>query len=154
MESIISLYISRICKVIKQKIIKIQKYGEVKNVLYGDLIAIINNHFKLASEGGFYIFDREAVALTGLADAYEHMLDKTGMEALLAKPIEEIRSTFEEISDYQKETFATCVVNALVQGLEISTVKINLIEEITGSPIMTRVDDRLNFEKKVAESEA
>ena len=82
------------------------------------------------------------------------MLDKTGMEALLAKPIEEIRSTFEEISDYQQETFATCVVNALVQGLEISTVKINLIEEITGSPIMTRVDDRLNFEKKVAESEA
>ena len=135
------------------KVIHIDKYGDVKNILYGDLINIINNHYRLASQGGFYIFDEQAVEVTGLGDSYSHILNDAGINALLDKSADELEKILNELTDYQKETVATCIVDKICEGKDVGALLLNVIDKCCNTHIMDRVHDRLYFEDEIRELE-
>lgn len=135
------------------KIISINKYGEIKNIMYGDLVNIINNHYELASDGGFYIFDDEAVRISGLQEYYKKILDKNGLEELLKKSQSEIKEVLDFMSDVQKKALVNNIIINIYNGKDISTSIIDIIDKSCEVNIMEKVQEMKNFDEEVSNLE-
>jgi hypothetical protein len=135
------------------KMFRFPQFGSVMNIMYGDLVEIVRNHFELATCGGFYIFDERAVNLAGLKEFYGKILSKDSIDVLLDMTSDEIRQLLQPISDFQKNAIADEVVKQIANGRDVGTSKIEIIKEVCNRDIMLAVNEMKNFEKEVAESE-
>ena len=57
------------------RMLTFSKFGEIKSVLYHDLVDFVNNERKFAEAGYFYILDKAAVYHLGLSSDYKKLVD-------------------------------------------------------------------------------
>ena len=81
--------------------INFDKYGDIKPVLYSELMNIVNNNRRFAEEGAFYIMDDASVKYLGLSRYYDNILSYDEIESLESYSDDKLRTIITKISDFQ-----------------------------------------------------
>lgn len=122
-------------------LVKFDKYGETKNVLYHTLVDIVNSNTKLAEKGAFFINDKDAVYYLGLHDAYQNIYDKTTFDNLLSYSVEEIKEIVNNMTEFQKKNVLQLILIKYANDGEADLNKVEVISKILN----------FNFSKAVGE---
>jgi hypothetical protein len=125
-----------------KKVHTFNKFGDVKRIVYSELVEILHNQFHFAEDGLFYIFDRRVIEFHGLVDAYEKILDKDTLVNILDKSRDEVVSLFKNASLAQKETIQSLLVDKLLkEDAEVDYGKIDAINRHSTKNILTAVEE-------------
>ena len=93
--------------------INFDKYGDIKPVLYSELMNIVNNNRRFAEEGAFYIMDDASVKYLGLSRYYDNILSYDEIESLESYSDDELRTIITKISDFQKDVVSLVFANRI-----------------------------------------
>ena len=132
----------------KGKIFTFQKFGEVKRILYNDLVKILEVHPRFANEGLFIIMNSKVVRRHGLDESYDNILTKENIEKILSGNQSDAVNLFKIANPKQKEMIATIIIDRMVGGLEMD---LNLVDRLSRE-MDYRITDRVNEIKEMQES--
>jgi hypothetical protein len=132
----------------KGKIFTFQKFGEVKRILYNDLVKILEVHPHFANEGLFIIMNSKVVRRHGLDESYDNILTKENIEKILSGNQSDAVNLFKIANPKQKEMIATIIIDRMVGGLEMD---LNLVDRLSRE-MDYRITDRVNEIKEMQES--
>lgn len=123
------------------KILHFSKFGEIKSVLYHDLVDYVNNERRFAEEGYFYILDKNAVYALGLSSEYKHIMDANILNNIMKYTESQVHSIVEVMTDAQKETLASLIAQKLYNNVNIDMNKLAVIEKVSGIDIHKKVNE-------------
>ena len=109
--------------------INFDKYGDIKPVLYSELMNIVNNNRRFAEEGAFYIMDDASVKYLGLSRYYDNILSYDEIESLESYSDDEIRTIVAKISDFQKDVVSLVFANRIYNDEQVDRNKIEVISK-------------------------
>ena len=78
------------------------RFGEIKRILYKDLVDILDTNQRFAEAGYFYILNPEVVRQHGLDDVYEKILTKNKIEEILSMKSVDVAELYSSANDSQK----------------------------------------------------
>ena len=109
--------------------INFDKYGDIKPVLYSELMNIVNNNRRFAEEGAFYIMDDASVKYLGLSRYYDNILSYDEIESLESYSDDELRTIVPKISDFQKDVVSLVFANRIYNDEQVDRNKIEVISK-------------------------
>ena len=109
--------------------INFDKYGDIKPVLYSELMNIVNNNRRFAEEGAFYIMDDASVKYLGLSRYYDNILSYDEIESLESYSDDELRAIVPKISDFQKDVVSLVFANRIYNDEQVDRNKIEVISK-------------------------
>ena len=109
--------------------INFDKYGDIKPVLYSELMNIVNNNRRFAEEGAFYIMDDASVKYLGLSRYYDNILSYDEIESLESYSDDELINIVTKISDFQKDVVSLVFANRIYNDEEVDRNKIEVISK-------------------------
>lgn len=109
--------------------INFDKYGDIKPVLYSELMNIVNNNRRFAEEGAFYIMDDASVKYLGLSRYYDNILSYDEIESLESYSDDELRTIITKISDFQKDVVSLVFANRIYNDEQVDRNKIEVISK-------------------------
>ena len=109
--------------------INFDKYGDIKPVLYSELMNIVNNNRRFAEEGAFYIMDDASVKYLGLSRYYDNILSYDEIESLESYSDDELRTIVTKISDFQKDVISLVFANRIYNDEQVDRNKIEVISK-------------------------
>lgn len=109
--------------------INFDKYGDIKPVLYSELMNIVNNNRRFAEEGAFYIMDDASVKYLGLSRYYDNILSYDEIESLESYSDDELRTIVTKISDFQKDVVSLVFANRIYNDEQVDRNKIEVISK-------------------------
>ena len=109
--------------------INFDKYGDIKPVLYSELMNIVNNNRRFAEEGAFYIMDDASVKYLGLSRYYDNILSYDEIESLESYSDDELRNIVTKISDFQKDVVSLVFANRIYNDEQVDRNKIEVISK-------------------------
>lgn len=118
--------------------INFDKYGDIKPVLYSELMNIVNNNRLFAEEGAFYIMDDASVKYLGLSRYYDNILSYDEIESLESYPDDELRTIVPKISDFQKDVVSLVFANRIYNDEQVDRNKVEVISKACGIDIAKR----------------
>ena len=95
------------------KAFKFKEFGEVKRILYGDLVEILETNPTFAEAGLFFIMDERVVRRHGLDDTYSHILDKSRIEQIFAGNNTDALNLYKQSNPKQQEVIRDMLVDKL-----------------------------------------
>lgn len=124
------------------------KFGEIKSVLYHDLVDYVNNERKFAEEGYFYILDKAAVYHLGLTNEYNHLVDGDIVNHMMDYSGSELESIVSVMTDAQKDSIANLFADKLYHGKELDLNKIAIISKHLPVSIEQMVQEKKDFDER------
>lgn len=109
--------------------INFDKYGDIKPVLYSELMNIVNNNRLFAEEGAFYIMDDASVKYLGLSRYYDNILSYDEIESLESYSDDELRTIVPKISDFQKDVVSLVFANRIYNDEQVDRNKVEVISK-------------------------
>lgn len=109
--------------------INFDKYGDIKPVLYSELMNIVNNNRLFAEEGAFYIMDDASVKYLGLSRYYDNILSYDEIESLELYSDDELRTIVPKISDFQKDVVSLVFANRIYNDEQVDRNKVEVISK-------------------------
>lgn len=109
--------------------INFDKYGDIKPVLYSELMNIVNNNRSFAEEGAFYIMDDASVKYLGLSRYYDSILSYDEIESLESYSDEELRAIIPKISDFQKDVISLVFASKIYNDKPVDRNKVEIISK-------------------------
>ena len=109
--------------------INFDKYGDIKPVLYSELMNIVNNNRLFAEEGAFYIMDDASVKYLGLSRYYDNILSYDEIESLESYSDDELRTIIPKISDFQKDVVSLVFANRIYNDEQVDRNKVEVISK-------------------------
>ena len=109
--------------------INFDKYGDIKPVLYSELMNIVNNNRLFAEEGAFYIMDDASVKYLGLSRYYDNILSYDEIESLESYSDDELRTIVPRISDFQKDVVSLVFANRIYNDEQVDRNKVEVISK-------------------------
>jgi len=111
------------------KIFTFRNWGEVKRILYGDLVLLMENHPNFLKQGKYYIMNKEVIRLHGLEDDYLRILDKNQMEKILLGDNQtDAVTVFSSASETQQDVMCDIMIQRIVSG---TPVDLNLADRLS-----------------------
>lgn len=95
------------------KTFKFKVFGEVKRILYGDLVEVLETNPTFAEAGLFFIMDNKVVARHGLDDTYAKILDKSKIEQIFDGNSTDALNLYKQSNPKQQETIRDMLVDRL-----------------------------------------
>jgi hypothetical protein len=65
------------------RLFQFEKFGEIKRIMYDDLVKVIYNHSNFMKSGRFFIMNRDVIRTHGYEEDYENILSKEKIEMIL-----------------------------------------------------------------------
>lgn len=132
---------------------KFTHFGEVKKILYKDLLDIIEVNRSFAESGYFYILNKEVVRQNGLEEAYSKILTKEKIDEILSTNSDECVTLYESTTPEQQEV----LVRLLIDKIHANPGSINLnivdrISRIAQVDIVKKAQDEKDLLKVLEES--
>lgn len=127
------------------KTLKFGKFGEVKSVLYHDLVDYVNNERKFAEEGYFYILDKAAVYYLGLSSEYKKLVNPDFVKNIMNYSESEIHDIASTMTNAQRDNLIEVLSNRMYAGEMMDMNKIEIINKITGVNIQNKVEEMKKF---------
>lgn len=106
------------------------KFGQVRGILYEQLISIVNNNESFANEGIFYIMNPKVVKVLGLEEQYKKILDKKTIENVLDLGEDEIVKFFKGTTKSIQETIVSILKNKIINQEYVDYNKVNIISKL------------------------
>ena len=126
------------------KIKKFRTFGEVKRILYSELVDIMEAHPNFVNAGYIYIMDKDVIRKHGLNDVYENILDKDKMEKILdTKDTEDCITLYKEANKKQQEIIIRLLISKMKEDPD--SVNLNFIDKVS------KMSD-INIQEKVSDS--
>jgi hypothetical protein len=110
------------------KVKRFESFGQVKRVLYRDLVGIIDSNTKFTEAGYFYILDPDVIRQHGLDDIYANILTKEKMEEILNTNGDNASKLFETANFRQKEIIIELIIGKLLEDPD--AVDLNIVDRI------------------------
>jgi hypothetical protein len=110
------------------KIKRFESFGQVKRVLYRDLVGIIDSNTKFTEAGYFYILDPDVIRQHGLDDIYANILTKDKMEEILDTDGDNASKLFETANSRQKEIIIELIIGKLLENPD--SIDLNVVDRI------------------------
>lgn len=104
-------------------------FGEIKKILYKDLVEIIDSNRAFMESGFFYILDKRVIKSHGLDEIYDKILTKDKMEEILTSNPESGLSLFKTANPEQQKIIIGMLVEKVVS--EPKSVDMNLVDLIS-----------------------
>jgi len=130
------------------------KFGEVKNILYRDLVDIMDAHTNFLEAGYFYILNEDVIRQHGLNDLYDTILTKEKIEQIIQTEDENAISLYKNANPHQKEIIINLLVDKVFENLD--SVNLNIVDKISrdsGVDILEKAEDRKRMLKIRQEEE-
>lgn len=134
------------------RILTFSKFGEVKSVLYHDLVDYVNNERRFAEAGYFYILDKASVYHLGLTSEYEHLVDGDIVNHLMDYSVDELDSIVSIMTDVQKQSIADLFSDKLYHGNVMDLNKISIISKYLPVSIEQMVQEKKDFDERAKKS--
>jgi hypothetical protein len=132
---------------------KFTKFGEVKNILYKDLVDIIEVHSNFMEAGYFYILDPRVIRQHGLDETYSKILTKEKIEEILFNTNSEYCVDLYNSANPEQQKI---IVQLLVNQLKNETSTVNLytvdrISRLSKIDITKKAEEEKLLQKELAE---
>lgn len=121
---------------------KFSRFGEVKRILYKDLVDIIETNPNFLTAGFYYILDPRVIRLHGLDDAYSKILTKEKIEDILSANSEEGLSLYNSANPEQQKVIIGLLIEKMIA--DPKSVDLNVVDSIariSGIKISERVEN-------------
>ena len=106
--------------------INFTRFGEVKQVVYSDLIRIMENHPTFVRDGRFYIMDSRVVRKHGLDEEYSKLLTKETIDLILEGDKQKSVKLYESAGEKQREIINERVVLKIMN--DSASVDLNVVD--------------------------
>jgi len=123
------------------KLYTFTKFGEVKRIIYRDLIDIIENHANFMNDGLFLIMNRDVIRRHGLDDLYSKLLTKEKIEQILEGNQSDAVNMFRSTNPKQQEMICNMIISEMIDGREMDLNFIDRLSRIMGYNIIEKVGD-------------
>lgn len=110
-------------------VISFSKYGDIKPVLYSELMSIVNSNRSFAETGAFYIIDDASVYYLGLSRFYNDILSYEQIDSLDSWSDDMIRDIIPKIPDRQKEVISLLLATKMFNDERVDRNKVDLISK-------------------------
>jgi hypothetical protein len=122
------------------------KFGQTKDIMYGELREVIHNQESFVKNGKFYILNKDVVKNHDLIEDYKKILTKSMIENIMNFDIKEIQEFFKGACKSQQETIVSIIIGKLKSGEDIDMNKLNVINKLCGKNLQdiahpTIIDD-------------
>jgi hypothetical protein len=134
------------------RLVKFTRFGEVKKILYKDLVDILENNSSFLEAGYFYILHPALIRHHGLGEVYSKILTKEKIEEVLGANSNESLSLYESANPKQQEVIIQSLIDRVVESPD--TVNLNMIDKISRVSkvdIIKRAEDARQLNEIVAE---
>jgi hypothetical protein len=114
------------------KTYKFERFGQVKRIIYSDLVDIFETHPAFLEAGYFYVLSPKVLRHHGLEDSYEKILTKEKIEEILVsenKNVEGCIALYESANKSQQEVIVSFMVDKLVENP--NALDLNFVDRIT-----------------------
>ena len=128
------------------------KFGEIKSVLYHDLVDYVNNERRFAEEGYFYILDKAAVYHLGLTNEYTKLVDRDIVSHMMEYSVDELDGIASVMTDAQKESISNLFADKLYRGENLDLNKIAVISKHLPVSIEQMVQEKKGFDERAKAS--
>ena len=128
-----------------------RNFGEVKKILYHDLVDIMEQHANFVENGNFVILDKNVVRRHGLDETYGKILTKDKIEQILSGNQSDAVNLFKACGDAQKELIALMLANKVANDEEVDLNLLDRLSRVIGYSISERgaeIKEVLNISKK------
>lgn len=119
------------------------KFGDVKNIVYADLVNLIHYQQSFAEQGRFYIFNKQVIKNHGLVEYYEKFLTKEMIEKILDYSRDDIVNYFKNATKTQQETIVNLLIKKLVAGEDLDINKIDIISRLSEVDIYKIANEKI-----------
>lgn len=131
--------------------LRLDKYCEIKPVLYSNLIDIVNQNRSFAEYGYFYILDDRAVYHLGLSNAYKNLVSGDIMNHIDEYSNEQIEKILKNVRKEQKDTILYNLCLRLYNDEQVDVNKIKFIGDICDVDIFANVREMHDLDKNITE---
>jgi hypothetical protein len=134
----------------KGKIFTFHKFGEVKRILYHNLVDILEGNQKFHEQGLFYIMDKNVIEKHGLVEMYEKILTKELIEKIInGENQTDAVNIFQSATEKQQDFVCDMFIQKIFNG---ETVDLNLADRL--SRVMQKRIKDYDIQKKAEEAKA
>lgn len=120
-------------------VVDFEKYGDIKPILYSELVNVVNQNRTFAEQGNFYIMDERAVYHLGLSRYYDNLVSGDFIDNIQDYDDDTLRSIVPSLSDVQKYTISRVLSDAIYHDERVDHNKIELISKLCGIDIQEQV---------------
>lgn len=106
-----------------------RSFGEVKNILYHDLVDIMENHPNFLDAGYFYILNPIVIRQHGLNETYSKILTKEKLEEILLAKTNNAVALYSSANKAQQEVIVQFLVDKIRENS--SNINLNIIDQIS-----------------------
>lgn len=111
------------------KVFKFEKFGQIKKILYSDLVDIMEVHQNFLEAGYFYILNQSVIRHHGLDEVYAKILDKNKIEELLKTQTDEAISLYSSANKEQQETIIQLLLEKIIE--DSSSINLRIVDGIS-----------------------
>ncbi len=133
---------------------KFTKFGEVKRILYRDLVDILEVNTSFVDAGYFYILDPALIRRHGLDDVYSKILTKEKIEEILSASSENCITLYNSANEEQQRTIIGLFISKLKEnpgGVNLNVI--DKISRISGIDIVKRAEESKELELEMLKEE-
>lgn len=127
-----------------------ERFGEIKKISYGDLLAINQRQRNFLEAGYYIILDDRIVEEEALAETYLHVLNKEKIEQILESK-EGSLNLFQTANTKQQKIIVDMIVQKMTSGEYVDFNLINNIDRIYGqeNPNYITIAERVRVNKEI-----
>jgi hypothetical protein len=124
------------------RVYSFSSFGEVKRIVYSDVMKIIETNRNFLDRGFFYLMDSRLITKHGLGEIYEKILTKESIEKILEGKSNDIVSLFKSANPTQKEIVVDLLIEKMVKYPD--SIDLNMVDKIyraSGVNIQQKADE-------------
>jgi hypothetical protein len=115
------------------------KFGQVKKIIYSDLVKIMEAHPNFVEEGFFYILDKRVRRTHGLDEIYEGILTKKQIEGIFDSA-ENAVETFKSATKSQQGLIVYMIIDKVVNRENVDMNIVDRLTRVSGIDIQEAID--------------
>ena len=120
-------------------VVDFEKYGDIKPILYSELVNVVNQNRTFAEQGNFYIMDNRAVYHLGLSSYYNNIVSGDFINNIQNYDDETLNRILPKLSYTQKYTISRILSDCIYNDIKVDHNKIELISKLCGIDIQEQV---------------
>lgn len=122
------------------KTFSFQRFGQVKRILYSDLVFIMENHQNFLNDGYFVILNANIIRRHGLDEIYEHILTKENIEKILEGNQSDAVSLFKNANEQQQKLIVDLFIQKILDGEQVDYNFLDRLSRIAGFSIVEKAE--------------
>ena len=134
------------------RLIKFTRFGEVKKILYKDLVDIMENNSNFLEAGYFYILHPALIRHHGLGDVYSTILTKEKIEEVLGVSSEKSLELYNSANFKQQEVILQALIDKVKESPD--SLDLNMVDKISRVAkvdIIKRAEEARKLDETVAD---